>query len=428
MVAASRKTDVRFRRQIRHRPRRLGSLSLESDLGRAARLAQQQAKAMQKAFEDGFQRLSEAAHDGVEGIVDAMSSLTGLNPAQLGFVAVIAGLREMTKKAIETGDQFKNMPQRTRHRCYRAVGSRLRRRSLRCRGGRPRHDHGKAREERPRSGEREQGSSGAISALGINIKNANGSIRPLDQILAQIGTKFSGYKDGVEKTSAAQVIFGGSGAAMVPLLNTSAERLKAPAAEAKALGYNFEGIAGPSEEFNDNLTRMSKAAVGVGADIARELLPTLISAEERVLDFIKSARDSGSLQMLATGIKFVVDNLDTLAVILASRLAISSAVAGFTALSSAATASAAAFGILEGTLALLGGPVGVVALLAGGVYFLATQENVAEKAADALADALNRAKNGKNWRCHSGTSALRRRGASPLKVLPWDSWDQSTHM
>jgi hypothetical protein len=367
--------------------------NLESDLGRAARIAQQQARAMQKSFEDGFARMHEAATRGAEGMLDAIQSLTGLNPAQLGFGAVIAGLGEMTKKAIETGDQFNKMAQRTGIGVEALSGIAYAADLSDVAMG----DLGTSMEKFARNvaaaagGSKEQ--AAAFAAIGVSVKNADGSIRPLDQLLAQVATKFSTYKDGVEKTALAQALFGKSGAAMIPLLNQGSDGLKSAAAEAKALGYNFEGIAGQSEEFNDNLTRMGKAAVGVGADIARELLPTLIAAEERILDFIKSARESGTLQMLGTGIKFVVDNLDTLAVVVGSRLAIGALSTGFAALASSATAGAAAIGILEGALALLGGPVGVLALAAGATYYFATQQNVAEKATDALALALGRVKN-----------------------------------
>jgi hypothetical protein len=366
--------------------------NLESDLGRAARLAQQQAKAMQKSFEDGFARMQDAAHRGTEGMLDALQSLTGLNPAQLGFGAVVAGLGEMTKKAIETGDQFNKMAQRTgigvtalSGIAYAADLSDVALGDLS--GSMEKFAKNVAAAA---GGSKEQ--AAAFAAIGVSVKNADGTIRPLDQLLAQVSTKFSGYKDGVEKTALAQALFGKSGAAMIPLLNQGATGLQRASAEAKALGYNFEGIAAQSEEFNDNLTRMGKAAIGVGADIARELLPTLIAAEERILDFIKAARENGALQTLATAIKFVVDNLDTLAVVVGSRIALGALASGFTILTSSATASAAAIGLVEGALMLLGGPVGILALVAGATYYLATQENIAEKATDQLAEALARVK------------------------------------
>ena len=112
--------------------------------------------------------------------------------------------------------------------------------------------------------------------------------------MSEVSDKFKGFTDDANKTALAMALFGKSGAELIPFLNTGSEEIKKMAAEAKALGGDFAAIAKPSEEFNDNITRMKYAAVGFGVDIAKELLPVLIEAEERMLDFIKSARENGT--------------------------------------------------------------------------------------------------------------------------------------
>ena len=121
-------------------------------------------------------------------------------------------------------------------------------------------------------------------------------------MVGEVSDKFKGFKDDANKTALAIALFGKSGADLIPFLNQGGKEIKKMADEAKALGYDFAAIAKPSEEFNDNITRMKVAAVGFGVDIAKELLPYLIDAEEAVIDFIKSLRENGVLQGFAAGI------------------------------------------------------------------------------------------------------------------------------
>jgi hypothetical protein len=366
--------------------------TLESDLGRAERIATQKANAMQAKFEEAFKRIEEKAHASVEGIGEAFQSLTGLSIAQLGVGAIVAGLGELTKKALETGEALNKLSQKTGIGVEALSGiayaAQLADVPLDALGA----SMGKFSKFAADAANGGKDSSAAFAALGINVKNADGSIRPMDALLADLATKFSGYKDGVEKTAAAQTFFGKSGAQLIPLLNSGAAGIAKASAEARALGYDFTGTAKNAEEFNDGLKKLTFAAVGLGNDIARELLPSLISAEQHVLDFIKAMRENGAIQAFASGVAFLAKNLDTLAVIFATRIAFGAIVSGFTAMAGAASFSALAVGGLEAAFAALGGPVGVVALLVGGLYFLSTRQTETEKTTDALTEATKRLK------------------------------------
>ena len=329
--------------------------SLESDLGRAARLADKRAREMQRSFEEGFARMRESAKRGVEGIGEAFTTLTGISPAQLGIGALAAGLGEITRRAIETGDQLNKMAQRTGASVSTLSGLAYAGDLADVAIG----DLGTSLEKFAKNSAAAAGGSkeqaAAFQAMGISLKNADGSIRPINDLLGDVAEKFAGYKDGVEKTALAQVAFGKTGAAMIPLLNQGREGLKAAAKEATELGYDFAGIAAQSEEFNDNLTRMGKAAVGLGVDIANELLPMLIRAEEKVLSFIKAARENGTLQAFAHGIGVVAENLDKVAIVIGSRLAFSALASGIQMATGAFTAMAASATVAAGSLTLVGG-------------------------------------------------------------------------
>ena len=74
-----------------------------------------------------------------------------------------------------------------------------------------------------------QGTGTAVQgfqALGIAVKNADGSLKNTDVLLKEIATKFAGYEDGANKTALAVNLFGRAGAELIPLLNEGAHVLQ----------------------------------------------------------------------------------------------------------------------------------------------------------------------------------------------------------
>jgi len=364
--------------------------NLESDLGRAERLAQKAAREMQASFEKGFKAIEQAADRGKDGVLEALNALTGLSAAQLGIGAVVAGLGEITKHALETADVLNKMSQRVgisveslSGLSYAAQLADVDVESFR--GGLEKFAKAASAAA---GGSKEQ--AAAFQAIGVATKDAGGNIRPMEQLLVETAGKFAGFKDDANKTALAIALFGKSGAALIPFLNEGSEGIHKMSAEAKALGYDFAATAKPAEEFNDNLTRMKLAAVGLGNDIAKELLPSLLAAEEKTLEFIKSLRENGTLQSFASAIGFIVEHLDALVVVLGTRLAIGAAISAFEALTAAIAATGAAAAVAEGALALLGGPAGVLALVIGGVYLLTTRLDENQKAVLACEEAIRK--------------------------------------
>jgi TP901 family phage tail tape measure protein len=62
--------------------------------------------------------------------------------------------------------------------------------------------------------------SQALRALGIDVRDASGNLRSMDELLPEFADKFSQYRDGLNKTALATAIFGEeAGPRLVPLLN-----------------------------------------------------------------------------------------------------------------------------------------------------------------------------------------------------------------
>lgn len=113
----------------------------------------------------------------------------------------------------------------------------------------------------------------AFTAMGISVKNTDGTLKSNSQLLGEVADKFAGYEDGASKTALAVAIFGRSGADLIPLLNAGREGLKDAGDE---LG-RFGGVVMPeaakqAEIFNDNITKLSTVVGGAGKAITNELL------------------------------------------------------------------------------------------------------------------------------------------------------------
>jgi hypothetical protein len=125
----------------------------------------------------------------------------------------------------------------------------------------------------------------AFEALGITVKNQDGSLRSQRDVLQDVAERFSGYADGAEKSALAQQIFGRSGAQLIPLLNSGAQGLKDMADESDRLGNTISTrTAKSAEEFNDNITRMTTAMGGLARTIAGPVVESLAKFTTAMLD------------------------------------------------------------------------------------------------------------------------------------------------
>ena len=159
----------------------------------------------------------------------------------------------------------------------------------------------------------------AFTAMGVAVKNQDGTLRSSSDVLKDIAEKFAGYKDGAEKTSLAIALFGKAGAGMIPLLNQGRIGLEEAGAEAEKFGLVLDKkTTMAAEAFNDNLKRMDAIKQGLFATIARDLLPTFENLSEAMLDAKKSSDFTNTTSEILTGtIRLLVS--ETLAAVAAFR-------------------------------------------------------------------------------------------------------------
>jgi TP901 family phage tail tape measure protein len=126
-----------------------------------------------------------------------------------------------------------------------------------------------------------------LQRAGLVAVDSTGKMRSMDDMLYDLADKFKGMPDGVEKTALAMDIFGKAGMEMIPLLNLGSEGLKKEREEAERLGLVMSGSAAQaSEKFNDELTTLKKAMLGLVLTIGQELLPMFQEIVEGIVKIV----------------------------------------------------------------------------------------------------------------------------------------------
>ncbi len=125
--------------------------------------------------------------------------------------------------------------------------------------------------------------SAALKAFGVSALDAQGQIRPTEQVLLDLAEKFAAMPDSAEKAALAVKLFGKNGLEMIPMLNQGRDGLTEMMEEAKRLGLVMSADAArAAEEFNDNIKRLHAVNEGVQRQIGSALLPILADLTEQM--------------------------------------------------------------------------------------------------------------------------------------------------
>ena len=129
----------------------------------------------------------------------------------------------------------------------------------------------------------------SFTALGLSVKNSDGTLKTSSRIMTEVAGKFERIKDGAGKTAMSMVLFGKSGKDLIPMLNAGAAGLREMMEEARALGLVIDDKTfKASEAFNDNLTRMAKIKDGIFRQVSARLVPALQGLSQIMFDAAKS--------------------------------------------------------------------------------------------------------------------------------------------
>lgn len=156
----------------------------------------------------------------------------------------------------------------------------------------------------------------AFEAIGVSVKNTDGTIRSTDQVLLDVADRFASYKDGAGKAALAQSLFGKSGETLIPILNQGRVGIGQLTKEAEQLGAVFSGdIAKQAAQLNDDLTRLRLTAQAAAVAFVGDLIPALQKAVSQLLEGRK-AYGSFTAALIDQGLrvnpfKSLADNIST---------------------------------------------------------------------------------------------------------------------
>jgi hypothetical protein len=243
---------------------------------------------------------------GLGGLTDTAKSVNGVL-ANLGVAVSVAGLTAMVKSAFDTGDALDEMSQR--------VGVSVETLSV----WKPAAEQSGVSGESFEKGLRKlsttmleaaTGSEDAargFSAVGVEFKNQDGTLRATDQVLLDLAERFKAMPDGAEKTALAVQLFGKSGAELIPFLNQGRDGINELAAEMQALGVQMSSeTAAQAGNFNDALDKLKLATTSIGNQIIASLLPAL---NDMAGGMVESAKQGGTLRAILDGVVLVLKTL-----------------------------------------------------------------------------------------------------------------------
>lgn len=139
-----------------------------------------------------------------------------------------------------------------------------------------------------------------FDALGISVKNADGSMKSTEDVLLQVANVFYRLEDGAVKTTLAVKLFGKAGQDMIPFLNQGAAGINQLTTEADRLGLKLTAeTARSAEAFNDNLLALKASSSSLGISLAQDFLPELTNITNAMRE---AANDAGILKGLWVGL------------------------------------------------------------------------------------------------------------------------------
>jgi hypothetical protein len=179
--------------------------------------------------------------------------------------------------------------------------------------------------------DKNSGVAKAFSALHVETRNSDGSLRDVNDVLLDVADRFSEMEDPALKTKLAMELFGKSGAELIPMLNQGGAGIEALMEKAEELGLIMSTeTAKAGDEFNNSLNALWSSVKALGVSVGGELLGPLTVT----MDFITAIAVpviKGLGGIISTAISIVLEFA-----------------AGFTAVYLAATKLTDALGITEG--------------------------------------------------------------------------------
>ena len=151
-----------------------------------------------------------------------------------------------------------------------------------------------------------KGASDKFDALGVSLKNADGSMKTSEQVLMESIDALASMTDETQRNALANDIFGKSYMELAPLLNSGADGIKDLMQEAKDYGMVMSDDAvKASASYQDSLKKLEGTMGGLKNNIAGAFLPAITDVINGFSDLLIGSE--GASESIMTGINEMVN-------------------------------------------------------------------------------------------------------------------------
>lgn len=271
--------------------------AFETDMGRAARVAEKNAKQIQRSMQNaaigvakelatvaGLSYSIAQAWQGFQGAIDAADKVDELN-ARLGIST--EKLSEYRYAARLTGSDIDSLA-----------------------GSLGKFSKNLAEAQDPNSKQAK-----LFKTLGIQVQDATGRLRQAQDVLPEVMDRFKALTNDTLESATAMELFGKSGAELLEFLNLGSGGLQKMGDRARELGGIIDGdTAAAAAKFRDRTDDMTLAMEGLYLQVAAHLLPQMTQLTETFTDYVTDgervaevSNDIANLfQIMGAALDFVV--------------------------------------------------------------------------------------------------------------------------
>jgi len=123
--------------------------------------------------------------------------------------------------------------------------------------------------------------------LGVSVKDANGNLRPTEEVMNDVIAALADMEEGAERTAISTKLFGRAGVEMAPMLNSGSDAIAAMKQEAHDLGLVFSDEAVKSgAQLNDTMGNVKASFEAAKTSLGVSLMPVVQKFAELLLQYI----------------------------------------------------------------------------------------------------------------------------------------------
>lgn len=201
---------------------------------------------------------------------------------------------------------------------------------------------------------------GTFADLGVEYLDAEGKLRPVDEVMKDVATSIAAMKNPAEQAATAMELFGArSGTDLVPLLKQGGDGITEYQGKAKDLGIEMStASAQGADKFKDSISDLTGSLSGVGRTVGEVLIPALQPLIDKAIEIV------GKVQLWAEENPKLVETITKIGAFVGVVFAIGGPI----------LLAVSAFSKISGAISAIGtistGPIGLLILAIGAVVLI----------------------------------------------------------